>query len=448
VDVWGGKKCILRVEKNKTRPAGLKVGQKQDAPMKEKTIIELSAQASMPCRQTLDQVLRLGAQQMLQQAIQNEVKEYLQAHAEELDEHGRRLVVGNGRLPERSIMTPVGALNVRQPRVEDRRADRKFVSQLLPPYLRRTPSLDALIPALYLRGISSGDFSEALAAILGPQAAGLSATNIVRLKEGWQADYTAWQQREFSGKHYVYWWADGIHFNVRLNDDRPCVLVIMGALADGTKELVAVAQGQRESKLSWLEVMRDLKQRGLKQAPELAVGDGALGFWAAKEEEFPKTREQRCWVHKTANLLDKLPKSVQPIAKRQIHEMYLAPTRQQALLAYDQFLKDYSARYPKACECLKKDKEVLFTFHDFPAQHWIHLRTTNPIESTFATVRHRTRQTKGCGSADATLAMVFQLVRVAEKHWRRLKGSELLAQVITGVKFVNGQPIMEKTKAA
>lgn len=415
--------------------------------MKEKTIIELPAQATMNCKADLEQLLRLGAQQMLEQAIKNEVAEYLQAHAAERDEHGRRLVVGNGRMPERSIMSPMGALKLRRPRIEDRRPDHKFVSQLLPPYMRRTPSLDALIPALYLRGISSGDFSEALAAILGPQAAGLSAGNIVRLKEIWQSEYQQWQQRDLSSKHYVYWWADGIYFNVRLSEERPCILVIMGALADGTKELVAVAQGQRESKLSWLEVMRDLKQRGLKAAPELAVGDGALGFWAAKEEEFPKTREQRCWVHKTLNVLDKLPKSVQPMAKRQLHEMYLAPSRRKALEAYEQFLKDFSTKYPKACECLKKDKEVLFTFHDLPAEHWVHLRTTNPIESTFATVRHRTRQTKGCGSAEATLAMVFQLVRVAEKNWRRLKGSELLVQVITGVKFADGEPITTKKAA-
>jgi transposase-like protein len=390
VDGVGQEKCILRVEK--INPASqTKAGQKQDAHVKENTIIGLNTQASMTCKGALDELLRSGAQQMLQQAIQNEVAEYLQAHTEHRDQDHRRLVVGNGRLPERSLLTPAGAVKIQQPRVRDRRPGHKFVSQILPPYLRRTPSLDALIPALYLRGISSGDFSEALASILGEQAAGLSATNIVRLKEGWQGDYTLWQQRDLSGQHYVYWWADGIHFNVRLSDDRPCVLVIMGALANGAKELVAVAQGQRESKLSWLEVMRDLKKRGLQQAPELAVGDGALGFWAAKEEEFPKTREQRCWVHKTANVLDKLPKSVQPMAKNQIHEMYLAPTRAKALLAYDQFLKDYTVKYPQACECLKKDQEVLFAFYDFPAEHWAHLRTTNPIESTFATARAKPR---------------------------------------------------------
>lgn len=416
--------------------------------MKENISVDLPKQALTTCQNALEELLRQGAQQMLQQAIENEVTEYLERHAGQRDEQGHRLIVRNGRLPQRQIMTPTGTVQIHQPRVHDQRPGHKFVSRLLPPYLRRTPSLDALIPALYLRGISSGDFTEALSSILGPNAAGLSATNILRLKEGWQTDYEQWQQRDLSGKRYVYWWADGIYFNVRLNDDRPCVLVIMGALSNGTKELVAVVSGQRESKLSWVEVMRDLKKRGLKEAPELAVGDGSLGFWAAKEQEFPKTLEQRCWVHKTANVLDKLPKSVQPAAKNQLHEMYLSPTRAQALLAYEQFLKDYSVKYPKACECLKQDKDVLFTFYDFPAEHWAHLRTTNPIESTFATVRHRTRQTKGCGSVAATLAMVFQLARVAEKHWRRLNGSELLAQIVTGVKFADGEPVTEKTKAA
>ena len=415
--------------------------------MKENTIIDLPKQASTACPSALEELLREGARQMLQKAIENEVAEYLERHGER-DANGYRLVVRNGRLPEREIMTPLGATQIHQPRVHDRRPGCKFSSEILPPYMRRTPSLDALIPALYLRGVSTGDFGEALSSLLGPNAAGLSPTNIVRLKEGWQEEFQQWEKRDLSQKQYVYWWADGIYFNVRLNDDRPCVLVIMGALPDGTKELVAVAQGQRESKLSWLEVMRDLKKRGLKQAPELVVADGGLGLWAAKEEEFPKSREQRCWVHKTVNVLDKLPKSMQPAAKSRLHEMYLSPTRQQALAAYEQFLKDYGAKYPKACECLQKDKDVLFTFYDFPAKHWVHLRTTNPIESTFAGVRHRTRQTKGCGSVTATLSMVFQLVRAAEKHWRRLKGSELITYVIRGVKFLDGELPIEQPKAA
>jgi transposase-like protein len=302
--------------------------------------------------------------------------------------------------------------------------------------------VDALIPVLYLKGISTGDFSEALEAILGPNAAGLSATNIVRLKEGWKREYEAWAARDLSKKRFVYWRADGIYFNVRLDPERPCLLVLMGALEDGTKELVAVWDGIRESKASWLEVLRDLKARGLAEAPKLAVGDGALGFWAALEEEYSQVREQRCWVHKTANVLDKLPRSVQPYAKKLIHEMYLSPTKEKALEAYHRFLSEYEAKYPKATDCLRKDEDVLFSFYDFPTEHWMHIRTTNPIESAFATVRHRTRQTKGCGSRLATLMMVFKLAMQAERHWRKLNSAQLLAHVIRGVAFTDG--VMKK----
>ena len=304
--------------------------------------------------------------------------------------------------------------------------------------MRRVPSIDALIPILYLKGIATGDFSDALESILGPDAPGLSATNIVRLKEGWQKDYESWNTRDLSDKHYAYLWADGIYFNVRLTPERPCMLVLMGALADGQKELVAVYDGHRESKESWLEILRELKARGLRHAPKLAVGDGALGFWTALEEEFPKTRTQRCWVHKTANILDKLPKHKQAHAKQLIHEMYLAETRKEANAAYDRFIAEYEAKWPKATTCLRKDHETLFTFYDFPAEHWAHLRTTNPIESTFATVRHRTRQTKGCGSRLTTLTMVFKLARQAEKHWRRLNGYQLIPHLIEGVQFDDG----------
>jgi transposase-like protein len=415
--------------------------------VKNNNVVELEKQVELPS-QALEVVLREGATRMLQQAIENEVAEYIQAHQGLRDEAGLRQVVRNGWLPERRIQTGLGSIPIRQPRVDDRGQAVRFSSRILPPYMRRAPSLDALIPALYLRGVSTGDFSEALSAILGPKAAGLSPTNIVRLKEGWEADYRAWQGRELNPKRYVYWWADGIYFNVRLSSERPCVLVIVGSLADGTKELVAVMDGQRESKLSWATLLRDLKRRGLNQAPKLAVADGALGFWAALEEEFPEVQEQRCWVHKTANVLDKLPKSVQPDAKAHLHEMYLSPTRAKALAAYEDFQRLYQAKYPKACECLKQDREVLFRFYDYPAEHWGHLRTTNPIESTFATVRHRTRQTKGCGSVTATLTMVFQLIRVAEKRWRRLNGYELLRRVIAGVPFIDGIEATKKTKAA
>ncbi len=304
--------------------------------------------------------------------------------------------------------------------------------------MRRVPSVDALIPCLYLKGISTGDFSEALEGILGAQAAGLSATNIVRLKETWKREYEEWRRRDLSDKHYVYIWADGIHFNVRLDDERACMLVIIGATPDGHKELLAVHDGFRESKLSWLEVLRDLKQRGFKQNPVLAVGDGALGFWAAAAEEFPRMRRQRCWVHKTANILDKMPKSMQSKAKQSIHDMYMAATKNDALKAFREFLDLYQAKFPKACECLEKDQEDLFTFYDFPAEHWVHIRTTNPIESTFATVRLRTTRTKGCGSHIATLTMVFKLVQQAEKHWRRLNKHEFMPMVIQGVKFIDG----------
>jgi len=390
----------------------------------------------------LDALLREGARQMLQQAIENEVAEYLEAHQRILDENGHRMVVRNGHMPERNLVTGVGPLPIKRPRVHDKRPGHRFTSAILPAFMRRVPSIDALIPVLYLKGVATNDFSEALEAILGPNAAGLSATNIVRLKESWKKDYDDWQSRDLSQSRYVYWWVDGIYFNVRLEPDRPCVLVIMGAREDGVKELVAVHDGHRESKESWLEVLRGLKARGLREAPKLAVGDGALGFWSALEEEFSSARAQRCWVHKTANILDKLPKHKQTHAKGLIHDMYLSGTYEKAIKAYDCFVKEYSAKWPKAVECLTKDKDVLFTFYDFPAEHWPHLRTTNPIESTFATVRHRTRQTKGCGSRTATLTMVFQLVRQAEKHWRRLNGYQHITHLINNVVYKDG--IMQK----
>jgi putative transposase len=346
--------------------------------------------------------------------------------------------VRNGHLPERELVTGIGPVPIKQPRVHDGRPGEKFSSKILPPFMRRVPSIDALIPCLYLKGISTGDFGEALEAILGPQAKGLSATNIVRLKEGWKQDYEAWRQRDLSEKNYVYMWVDGIHFNVRLDDERSCILVIIGATKDGKKELLAVSDGYRESKDSWLEILREIKARGLSTLPAVATGDGALGFWAAAAEEFPTTRRQRCWVHKTANILDKMPKGVQSRAKARIHDMYQAETKDEALKAYDAFLADYQAKYPRACECLEKDKDDLFTFYDFPAEHWIHLRTTNPIESTFATVRLRTVRTKGCGSRIATLTMVYKLAEQAEKHWRRLNKHEYIALVFQGVQFVDG----------
>jgi putative transposase len=396
----------------------------------------------------LTDVLRQGATQLLAQAIQAEVATYLEARSYLRDEAGRQQVVRNGSLPPRTILTGIGPVEVKQPRVQDRRPREqreKFTSAILPPYLRKTRSLEELIPWLYLKGISTGDFSEALAAILGPQAKGLSAATITRLKTVWAEEYQAWSQRSLAGKHYVYVWADGVHFNIRLEEDRQCILVLMGATADGKKELIALADGYRESEQSWRALLLDCQARDLTIAPKLAVGDGALGFWKALRQVFPTTQEQRCWVHKTANVLDKLPKGQQPKAKAMLHDLWQAETRAQAEKAFDLFVATYEAKYAKATACLVKDRAQLLVFYDFPALHWIHLRTTNPIESTFATVRLRTSKTKGSGSRSACLTMVFKLMESAAKKWRLLNGSPLLAKVLAGVRFVDG---VEQTNAA
>jgi putative transposase len=389
----------------------------------------------------LEELARKGARQLLAQAMDTEVAQFIEKHSGMIDEEGRRLVVRNGHLPERKLLTGIGPLKIRQPRVDDRALaqEQRFNSQILPRYLRRVPSVDNLIPILYLKGISTGDMSEALASILGSGAVGLSATNIVRLKALWEQDYQTWNARGFELKRYVYFWVDGIHFNVRLDEERSCILVIMGANESGGKELLAVSDGYRESKASWREILLDLKSRGLKIGPKLAVGDGALGFWAALREVYPGCREQRCWVHKTANVLDKMPKSVQGKAKAMLHEMWQAPTKEKALAAYQHFLSSWEEKYPKAVECLREDKEELFAFYDFPAAHWVHIRTTNPIESTYATVRLRTKKTKGCGSRMATLTMVFKLALEAERTWRRLTGHKQIELVMQGRKFVDGE---------
>ena len=416
--------------------------------MREDKVLSLEGPAEVDAKSPLEQLITAGARKMLQAAIEQEVEAYLTAHRGRQGAEGRATVVRNGHLPERQLVTGVGPIPVRQPRVRHRDGQ-SFSSAILPKYLRRVPSVDALIPALYLKGVSTGDFSEALAAILGENASGLSATNIVRLKAGWEAEYQAWRQRDLSQKRYVYWWADGIYFNVRLEDARPCVLVVVGALEDGTKELLAIADGFRESKDSWAELMRELKAHGLRQGPKLAIADGSLGFWLALQEAFsPEVDQQRCWVHKTANVLDKLPKSLQGRAKELLHDIYLAPAHQDALKAYDRFLTNYQLKYPKACECLEKDKDTLFSFYHFPAEHWAHLRTTNPIESTFATVRLRTQRTKGCGSRVATLTMVYKLGLEAQKTWRRLNGAEKLTKVIGGIRFVDGLEATENQQAA
>ena len=408
--------------------------------MHKNTTAKIESRLAQESRLTLEDCLREGARKMLQQAIEEEVNEYLENHRFLREEGGgRQMVVRNGKGRCRLLQTGMGEIEIRQPRVLDRRAGQRFTSALLPPYMRRVPTLEALLPVLYLKGISGNDFKEALSAILGPGAVGLSPSSIMRLKEGWQQEYEQWSCRDLGNKRYVYFWADGIHFNVRLSSDRPCLLVIIGTLEDGTKELVAMADGVRESALCWKEVLLDLKRQGLQEGPRLAVGDGALGFWAAVEEVFPDTRLQRCWVHKTANVLDKLPKRTQPSAKALLHEMYMSATKDHALKAYADFIELYRDKYPKAVQCLAKDKENLFTFYDFPAAHWIHLRTTNPIESTFSTVRHRQRQTKGCGSVKATISLAFKLSKEAEKHWRKIQGYELILKVLSGIKFVDGK---------
>ena len=390
----------------------------------------------------LTEVLRNGARELLAQAVEAEVTVFLAEHAHLRDTEGRQMIVRNGHLPERMIQTGIGAVAVQAPRVRDRRkvptADRiQFTSKLLPRYLRRSKSLEELIPWLYLKGISTGDFSEALRALVGSPA-GLSPATICRLKDGWQQEWATWQQRDLTGKRYVYFWVDGLHLNVRLHE-APCLLVIIGATAEGHKELVAVEDGIWESEHSWKDLLLNLQRRGLTVGPELAIGDGALGFWKAVSQVYSTTQWQRCWVHKTANILNKLPKSLQAKAKAGLHAIWMAPTKATADTAFEGFLQTYEAKYPKAADCLRKDREALLAFYRFPAEHWQHIRTTNPIESTFATVRLRTAKTRGCLSRTTALTMAFQLVRCAEKTWRRLRGYHRLAEMIEGVKFVDGE---------
>jgi transposase-like protein len=387
---------------------------------------------------------------MLQEAIEAEVDDFINFYKDRRDPNGKRLAVRNGFMPERDLLTSMGPVKITQPRVDDRKlrkvVDSEFTSAILPKYMRRVASIDNLVPALYLKGISTQDFPTALSAILGEKAKGLSSSTVVRLKERWEEEYRTWSKTDLSEKKYAYIWVDGIYFNVRLKNISPCFLVVIGADIEGNKELLAVHDGLRESEMSWHEVLLDLKNRGLSTEPSLAIGDGALGFWAALNKVFPGTRQQRCWVHKTANLLDKLPKKMHGQAKSVIHEMYFAPDKKTALKAYDKFVELYNAKYPKATACLEKDFDQLFTFYDFPAIHWQHIRTTNPIESTFATVRLRTKKTKGCGSVETTLTMVFKLAREAEKSWRKLRGYRMVPFVLAGEKFIDGEPENENLK--
>ena len=408
--------------------------------MENTTLRDIEAQGP---GSVLEEIARRGAQQMLAQAMEAEVALFIENHADKVDENGHRKVVRNGHMPARELVTGIGRVPIKQPRVDDRQLaggeEQRFSSAILPRYLKRVASVDSLIPVLYLKGVSTGDFSEALKAILGEGAPGLSANSVVRLKAVWEQDYQEWARRDLSGKRYVYFWADGLHVNVRLDEERSCILVIMAADEHGNKELVAVSDGYRESTASWREMLLDLRRRGLVVGPRLATADGALGFWKALREVYAGTGEQICWFHKSGNVLDKMPKSVQSQAKTMIREMWQAPSLEKAKGAYDQFCEAWATKYPKAVDCLRKDEQSLFSFYAFPAAHWVHLRTSNPIESTYATVRLRTKRTKGCGSRTATLTMVWKLALEAEKTWRRLMGFKLIPLVIEGREFVDGE---------
>ena len=391
----------------------------------------------------LTAVLRNGARRLLAQAIEAEADAFLAAMKDMRLLDGRDRLVRHGHGPERQVQTGIGPVAVKRVRLRDRGAEDAggrihFTSAILPRWSRRTRSLDALLPVLYLRGVSMGDFQEALSALLGKDAPNLSPSVIVRLRGEWEADYERWQRRDLSARHYVYIWADGVYLQARMEPQAECMLVLIGATPEGKKELLGFQVGVRESAQSWRELLVDLKARGLTIAPELATGDGALGFWKALDEVSPTTRHQRCTVHKTANVLDKLPKSIQPAAKSDLREIWTAPDRATATAAMATFADKYGAKYDKAVTCLVKDRDALLTFYDFPAEHWDHLRTSNPIESVFATVRHRTVRTKGALSQDTARLMVFKLVTAAARTWRRLKGENQLPKVVQGVTFTNG----------
>lgn len=391
----------------------------------------------------LTAMLRQGAKDLISRAVQAELTEFLAQYQDVVDDQGRRSVVRNGYQPAREIMTGIGPVDIKVPKTRDKSGQGiHFRSDLLPPYIKRSKSLETVLPWLYLKGISTGDFSEALASLLGEDAKGISAGTISRLKQAWIQEHDVWRQRDLSGQRYVYIWADGIYFNIRGDEARQCILVIIGVTAQGNKEFLAIDDGYRESAQSWKEVLENLKSRGMNQ-PKLAIGDGALGFWKALQEVFGETRAQRCWVHKMNNILNKMPKGIQGKAKQHLQDIWMAEVKADAEAAFDLFLKTYQNKYPKACECLEKDREQMLAFYDFPAEHWVHIRTSNPIESTFATVRLRTAKTRSCVSRTTILTMVFRLGLSAEKGWRKLRGFRRLADVINGVKFIDG--IDEKT---
>ena len=389
-------------------------------------------------RDTLTELIRTGARQLLAHALEAERAELLAQYADQQDEQGRAMVVGSGHHPEREIQTGLGPVSVQVPKVRSRQGPPvTFHSALVPPYVRKSATLEAAIPWLYLKGISTGEMQTALEALVGPEAKGLSASTVARLKQTWRTEYQTWRQQRLAEETWVYVWVDGIYSGLRADDQRLCALVVIGVTSQGEKQLLAIEDGVRESTQSWREVLLQLKARGMK-APTVVIGDGALGFWGALEEVYPTTQPQRCWVHKTRNVLNALPKSVQPKAKQALHEIWQAETKADANRAFGAFLTTYEAKYPKATACLEKDREALFTFYAFPAAHWQSLRTTNPIESIFGTIRHRTKRTKSCLTRDGMLHMMFKLGRCAEQTWRRLRGFRQLALVIKGVQFTDG----------
>jgi putative transposase len=404
--------------------------------MDESNVIALAGREAST--DPLTELLREGARKLIAEAVQAELTEFLDGFSERRTEDGRAAVVRNGHHPERELQTGIGPVTVKVPKVRSRDGTPvSFRSALVPPYVRKTRSLEAALPWLYLKGISSGEMQSALEVLIGPEAKGLSASTVSRLKQTWAQEYASWREERLDRDQWIYLWVDGIHSGLRAEDAKLCALVVVGVNERGEKRFLAIEDGVRESTQSWREVLLGLKRRGLKM-PKLAIGDGALGFWAAVEEIFPKTRGQRCWVHKTANVLNYLPKRLQPKAKEGLHAIWMAETREAAHAAFDSFVETYEAKYPKATACLVKDREELLAFYDFPAQHWQSLRTTNPIESTFATVRHRTKRAKGCLSRSTMLHMMFKLGQCAEKNWRRLRGFAYLAKVIEGVKFRDG----------
>lgn len=403
--------------------------------MRENTFFDNAVLETLP----LDEIARLGAQSMLKAALSAELDAFMSSMGDCRLSDGRPAVVRNGYHRSRSVTVGSGSVEVAVPRTRRRDGGNdNFISSIIPPYMRRSPKIDEVVPLLYLRGLSTGDIYPALQRLLGEEVSGLSPANVTRLKASWQREYQQWQKRDLSSKRYCYIWVDGIHFNVRFSDNRLCVLVVIGATAEGKKELIAVASGYRESSESWGYILRDLKRRGLS-APRLAIGDGALGFWKILPDVFPKCDAQRCWVHKTANVLDKMPKKIQGKAKSMIHDIYKAETKKDADGAFDTFIETFEAKYPSATQCLRKDREKLLAFYKFPAHHWKHIRSTNAIESPFATVRLRTKKTRGQGTESTTHMMVFKLLEQASRRWQRLAGSNMIPLVLSGQVFEDGE---------